>query len=235
VIIDGGNSYYRDDIRRAARLSAANIHYVGCVTSGGIWGFERGYCLMIGGDDTVVERLDPIWRTVAPGKGTAAPAPGRNRPDGTAEQGYLYRGPSGAGHFVKMVHNGVEYGMTAAIAEGLSIIERAEVGRREQSIDAESTPLRDPGFYPYDIDVADVAEAWRRRSVIGSWRVELTGDSACCIARSRPLPRPSFGLRRRTLDSDRGHRGGGTGRGDLDRAQRTLPIPQSGRYADKLL
>lgn len=177
VIIDGGNSYYRDDITRAAQLQPKGIHYVDCGTSGGVWGLERGYCLMIGGEDAPVERLDPIWRTIAPGAGDVDPTPGRNRPDGTAQDGYLHCGPNGAGHFVKMVHNGIEYGMMAAIAEGLSIIEHADAGLHEQEIDAETTPLREPEYYSYEIDVAEVAEVWRRGSVIGSWLVDLTASA----------------------------------------------------------
>ena len=173
AVIDGGNSYYRDDIVRAAQLKERGIHYLDCGTSGGVWGRDRGYSLMIGGEDAVVQRLDPIWSAIAPGAGDVAPTPGR-KPGGTAQNGYLHCGPSGAGHFVKMVHNGVEYGMMAAIAEGLSIIRNADVGLRSQEIDAETTPLRDPQFYQYDIDVAEVAEVWRRGSVVGSWLVDLT-------------------------------------------------------------
>ena len=173
AVIDGGNSYYRDDIVRAAQLKERGIHYLDCGTSGGVWGRDRGYSLMIGGEDAVVQRLDPIWSAIAPGAGDVAPTPGR-KPGGTAQNGYLHCGPSGAGHFVKMVHNGVEYGMMAAIAEGLSIIRNADVGLRSQEIDAETTPLRDPQFYQYNIDVAEVAEVWRRGSVVGSWLVDLT-------------------------------------------------------------
>ena len=173
AVIDGGNSYYRDDIARAAQLKERGIHYLDCGTSGGVWGRDRGYSLMIGGEDAVVQRLDPIWSAIAPGAGDVAPTPGR-KPGGTAQNGYLHCGPSGAGHFVKMVHNGVEYGMMAAIAEGLSIIRNADVGLRSQEIDAETTPLRDPQFYQYDIDVAEVAEVWRRGSVVGAWLVDLT-------------------------------------------------------------
>ncbi|WP_454296463.1 phosphogluconate dehydrogenase (NAD(+)-dependent, decarboxylating) [Salana multivorans] len=173
TIIDGGNSYYRDDITRAAQLAERGIHYVDCGTSGGVWGLERGYCLMIGGEDDVVARLDPIWATVAPGPGDAEPTPGRE-PGGTAHRGYLHCGPNGAGHFVKMVHNGIEYGMMAAIAEGLLIIKHADVGLRSQEIDAETTPLREPQFYQYEIDIAEVAEVWRRGSVVGSWLMDLT-------------------------------------------------------------
>ena len=175
VIIDGGNSYYRDDIDRAADLRAAGIHYVDCGTSGGVWGLERGYCLMIGGEDATVAHLDPIFKTIAPGEGSAEPTPGRSVADSTAPHGYLHCGPNGAGHFVKMVHNGIEYGMMAAIAEGLSIIKHADVGLvGQQESDAETTPLRDPEAYRYTIDVGEVAEVWRRGSVVSSWLVDLT-------------------------------------------------------------
>jgi 6-phosphogluconate dehydrogenase len=177
ILIDGGNSYYRDDIHRAAALKEKGIHYVDCGTSGGVWGLERGFCLMIGGEDAVVTHLDPIFRTIAPGVGSAEPTPHRTRTDGTAQDGYLHCGPNGAGHFVKMVHNGIEYGMMAAIAEGLSIIKHANIGLHEGEIDAETTPLRDPWAYQYEIDVAEVAEVWRRGSVVGSWLVDLTADA----------------------------------------------------------
>nr|WP_174857597.1 decarboxylating 6-phosphogluconate dehydrogenase [Streptomyces lydicus] len=177
ILIDGGNSYYRDDITRAKRLADKSLHYVDCGTSGGVWGLERGYCLMIGGEDEVVAHLDPIFKTIAPGEGSAEPTPSRTRTDGTAPRGYLHCGPNGAGHFVKMVHNGVEYGMMAAIAEGLSIIKRANAGKSRQEVDAETTPLRDPWAYQYDIDVGEVAEVWRRGSVVGSWLVDLTADA----------------------------------------------------------
>ncbi len=177
VIIDGGNSYYRDDITRAKQLRAAQIHYVDCGTSGGVWGLERGYCLMIGGETAAVERLDPIFKTIAPGAGTAEPTPGRTSTGGTAPDGYLHCGPNGAGHFVKMVHNGIEYGMMAAIAEGLSVIKHANAGKLAQVVDAETTPLRDPWAYQYDIDVAEVAELWRRGSVVSSWLMDLTADA----------------------------------------------------------
>jgi 6-phosphogluconate dehydrogenase len=177
IVIDGGNSYYRDDIHRAAALREKGIHYVDCGTSGGVWGLERGFCLMIGGEDAAVSHLDPIFRTIAPGAGSAEPTPHRTRTDGTAQDGYLHCGPNGAGHFVKMVHNGIEYGMMAAIAEGLSIIKHANVGLHEGEIDAETTPLRDPWAYQYEIDVAEVAEVWRRGSVVGSWLVDLTADA----------------------------------------------------------
>jgi 6-phosphogluconate dehydrogenase len=184
TVIDGGNSYYRDDIARAAQLAPAAIHYVDCGTSGGVWGLDRGYCLMIGGEPEPVQRLDPLFKTIAPGEASAAPTPGRTRPDGTAPHGYLHCGPSGAGHFVKMVHNGIEYGMMASIAEGLSIIAHANAGKQAREVDAETTPLRDPEAYQYDIDVAEVAEVWRRGSVVGSWLIDLIADA---MARSPQL------------------------------------------------
>ncbi len=183
IVIDGGNSYYRDDITRARDLRRHGIHYIDCGTSGGVWGLDRGYCLMIGGEDEPVSRLDPIFKTIAPGKGSAEPTPGL-QPGGTAEQGYLHCGPNGAGHFVKMVHNGVEYGMMAAIAEGLSIIKSADVGLHQAEIDAETAPLRDPWAYEYTIDPAEVAEVWRRGSVVSSWLVDLT---AAAFAKSPDL------------------------------------------------
>lgn len=184
TIIDGGNSYYHDDIARSHQLGDRGIHYVDCGTSGGVWGLERGYCLMIGGEEAVVSRLAPVWSSIAPGAEAAAPTPGRDRPGSTAHEGYLHCGPVGAGHFVKMVHNGVEYGMMAAIAEGLSIIRHADIGDSPPEVDAETAPLRHPELYRYAIDVAEVAEVWRRGSVIGSWLVDLTADA---LARSPDL------------------------------------------------
>jgi len=172
TIIDGGNSYYVDDIRRAKEL--AGIHYVDVGTSGGVWGLERGYCMMIGGETEVVQRLDPIFATLAPGIGDIARTPGREKLGGSAEQGYLHCGPNGAGHFVKMVHNGIEYGIMAAYAEGLSVLRSANVGKQEGQIDAETTPLRDPEHYQYDLDLKNIAEVWRRGSVIASWLLDLT-------------------------------------------------------------
>ncbi|MGD0555099.1 MAG: phosphogluconate dehydrogenase (NAD(+)-dependent, decarboxylating) [Streptosporangiaceae bacterium] len=172
TVIDGGNTYYRDDIDRAKAVAAHGLHYVDVGTSGGVWGLERGYSLMIGGDDAAVARLDPIFKTIAPGESSAPVTPGR-KPGGTAQQGYLHCGPAGAGHFVKMVHNGVEYGMMASIAEGLSIIKHADIGLHQQEIDAETTPLRTPEAYQYEINVSDVAEVWRRGSVVSSWLVDL--------------------------------------------------------------
>jgi 6-phosphogluconate dehydrogenase len=177
MVIDGGNSYYRDDLARAKQLGERGIHFLDCGTSGGVWGLDRGYCLMIGGEEEQVNHLDPIWKTIAPGEGDAEPTPGRKKGEGTAQHGYLHCGPNGAGHFVKMVHNGVEYGMMAAIAEGLSIIHHADIGMHQQEIDAETTPLREPEYYQYDIDVSEVAEVWRRGSVVSSWLVDLTADA----------------------------------------------------------
>jgi 6-phosphogluconate dehydrogenase len=174
VVVDGGNSYYRDDVARAQRLASRGLHYVDCGTSGGVWGLERGYCLMIGGEPDVVRRLDPLFATLAPGVAAAARTPGREHRTGTAELGYLHCGPNGAGHFVKMVHNGIEYGLMAAYAEGFNILRHANVGTQARSVDAETTPLRHPEHYQYDLDLADVAEVWRRGSVIGSWLLDLT-------------------------------------------------------------
>jgi 6-phosphogluconate dehydrogenase len=174
ILIDGGNSYYVDDIRRAKELALKRIHYVDVGTSGGVWGLERGYCMMIGGDARVVKHLDPIFSTLAPGVGDVPRTPGREKFDGTAEQGYLHCGPNGAGHFVKMVHNGIEYGLMAAYAEGLSILRDANVGKEQHVIDAETTPLRDPEHYQYDLNLRDIAEVWRRGSVIASWLLDLT-------------------------------------------------------------
>jgi 6-phosphogluconate dehydrogenase len=177
TLIDGGNSYYVDDIRRAKELAPKGIHYMDVGTSGGVWGLERGYCMMIGGETEIVNRLDPILATLAPGIGDIARTPGREKLGGTAEQGYLHCGPNGAGHFVKMVHNGIEYGIMAAYAEGLGILRDANIGKKQNEIDAETTPLRDPGHYQYDLNLTDVAEVWRRGSVIASWLLDLTADA----------------------------------------------------------
>ncbi|HEY6411447.1 MAG TPA: decarboxylating 6-phosphogluconate dehydrogenase [Ktedonobacteraceae bacterium] len=177
IVIDGGNSYYHDDIRRAAELKPKGIHYVDVGTSGGVWGLERGYCLMIGGEDEIIKHLDPIFSTLAPGVNAASRTAGRENMGGTAEQGYLHCGPNGAGHFVKMVHNGIEYGIMAAYAEGLNIIRNANVGKKQQMIDAETSPLRNPEYYQYDINLPDVAEVWRRGSVVGSWLLDLTASA----------------------------------------------------------
>lgn len=177
IIIDGGNSYYIDDIRRAEELKAKGIHYVDVGTSGGVWGLERGYCEMIGGEDNIVKHLDPIFKTLAPGRGNIDRTPGREKVGGTAEEGYLHCGPSGAGHFVKMVHNGIEYGIMAAYAEGMNILHHANVGKKGRTVDAETTPLRSPEHYQYDLNLPDVAEVWRRGSVIASWLLDLTAIS----------------------------------------------------------
>jgi len=178
ILIDGGNSYYVDDLRRAKQLAPQKIHYVDVGTSGGVWGLERGYCMMIGGETEVVQRLGPIFAALAPGTGDIPRTPGRDQIDGTAEQGYLHCGPNGAGHFVKMVHNGIEYGVMAAYAEGLSILRKANVGKQTNvAVDAETTPLRDPGEYQYDMNLRDIAEVWRRGSVIASWLLDLTASA----------------------------------------------------------
>jgi 6-phosphogluconate dehydrogenase len=177
TIIDGGNSYYRDDIARAKRLSGRGIHLIDCGTSGGVWGLDRGYCLMIGGDDSAVDRLKPIFATIAPGVGAAERTPGRTGEPSSAEQGYLHCGPNGAGHFVKMVHNGIEYGMMAAFAEGFNVLRNANAGKKTVSDDAETAPLEQPEFYQFDIDTTAVAEVWRRGSVVGSWLLDLTAEA----------------------------------------------------------
>ena len=177
IIIDGGNSYYRDDIDRAKELKAKGVHYVDVGTSGGVFGLERGFCLMIGGEDDVVEHLDPIFKTIAPGMDSAPRTPGKEGEPSPAENGYLHCGPHGAGHFVKMVHNGIEYGLMAAYAEGLNILHHANAGLHQQEIDAETAPLRDPEYYQYEIDTADVAEVWRRGSVVASWLLDLTAHA----------------------------------------------------------
>jgi 6-phosphogluconate dehydrogenase len=177
IIIDGGNSYYVDDIRRARELAAKGIHYVDVGTSGGVWGRERGYCLMIGGETPVVEHLDPIFARLAPGAGDIPRTPGRETGEGTAERGYLHCGPNGAGHFVKMVHNGIEYGIMAAYAEGFGILRAANIGKRGHEVDAETTPLRDPEHYQYDLNLADIAEVWRRGSVVASWLLDLSASA----------------------------------------------------------
>jgi 6-phosphogluconate dehydrogenase len=177
ILIDGGNSYYVDDIRRAKELAPKRLHYVDVGTSGGVWGLERGYCMMIGGEPEVVKHLDPIFATLAPGVGDTPRTPGRDKVGGTAEQGYLHCGPNGAGHFVKMVHNGIEYGIMAAYAEGLGVLRAANVGKQQNAVDAETTPLRDPEHYQYDLNLPDIAEVWRRGSVIASWLLDLTATA----------------------------------------------------------
>jgi len=177
TLIDGGNSYYQDDIARAKRLAAKGLHYVDMGTSGVVWGLERGYCLMIGGEPDVVKRLDPVFSALAPGRGDIPPTPGREAAGGTAEQGYLHCGPNGAGHFVKMIHNGIEYGLMAAYAEGFNILKNANIGKAAHEIDAETTPLRNPEHYQYEFNLADIAELWRRGSVIPSWLLDLTAQA----------------------------------------------------------
>lgn len=177
IIIDGGNSYYHDDIRRAKTLQEHGIHYLDVGTSGGVWGLDRGYCLMIGGEAETVKRLDPIFSTLAPGVGAVERTPGREQVGGTAEQGYLHCGPHGAGHFVKMVHNGIEYGIMAAYSEGLNILRHANIGKNQQTIDAETAPMSNPEYYQYDLNLADVTELWRRGSVVGSWLLDLTAHA----------------------------------------------------------
>ncbi|HEX7737030.1 MAG TPA: decarboxylating 6-phosphogluconate dehydrogenase [Ktedonobacteraceae bacterium] len=177
TVIDGGNSYYHDDIRRAAALKSKGIHYLDVGTSGGVWGLERGYCLMIGGEAEVVQRLSPLFEALAPGVSATSRTPGRENEAGTAEKGYLHCGPTGAGHFVKMVHNGIEYGIMAAYAEGLNVLRHANIGKDQQQVDAETAPLSNPEYYQYDLNLADVAEVWRRGSVIGSWLLDLTASA----------------------------------------------------------
>ncbi|HLK42767.1 MAG TPA: decarboxylating 6-phosphogluconate dehydrogenase, partial [Thermoleophilia bacterium] len=177
ILIDGGNSYYRDDVDRMKKLAPQGIHYMDVGTSGGVWGLERGYCLMIGGETAVVKRLDPIFKTLAPGAGDIPRTPGRDKLGGTAEQGYLHCGPSGAGHFVKMVHNGIEYGLMAAYAEGLNILAHANAGAEQREADAETAPLEHPEYYRYDLDIKEITEVWRRGSVVASWLLDLTAQA----------------------------------------------------------
>jgi 6-phosphogluconate dehydrogenase len=177
TVIDGGNSYYRDDLKRAAALQAAGIHHLDVGTSGGVAGLDRGYCLMVGGEESAVQRLAPVFSTLAPGAGSAAPTPGRQAGAGSADQGWLHCGPHGAGHFVKMVHNGIEYGLMAAYAEGFNILRHANIGRDTHAVDAETTPLREPELYQYDLNLPEIAELWRRGSVIGSWLLDLTATA----------------------------------------------------------
>ena len=212
VIIDGGNSYYIDDIRRQNELRSKGVHYVDVGTSGGVWGLERGYCMMIGGDTDAVKRLDPIFKTIAPGRGSIDRTPGREKAKGaagTAEDGYLHCGPSGAGHFVKMVHNGIEYGIMAAYAEGLNILKHANVGKSGREVDAETTPLRNPEHYQYDLNLPDITEVWRRGSVIASWLLDLTAIALLESPGPGEVLRPRLGLGRGPLDNHgrdrRGH------------------------------
>ena len=212
ILIDGGNSYYIDDIRRAKELAPKGIHYVDVGTSGGVWGLERGYCMMIGGEPDVVKRLDPIFARLAPGAGDIARTPGREKANGTSERGYLHCGPNGAGHFVKMVHNGIEYGIMAAYAEGLGVLRSANVGKQGHAVDAETTPLRDPEHYQYDFDLPDIAELWRRGSVIASWLLDL---SAAALMKDPELK----GFQGRVSDSGEGR---WTIRAAVDEA---VPVP----------
>jgi len=211
ILIDGGNSYYVDDIRRAQELGRKGIHYVDVGTSGGVWGRERGYCLMIGGEAPVVKHLDPIFAQLAPGAGDIPRTPGREAIGGTAERGYLHCGPNGAGHFVKMVHNGIEYGIMAAYAEGLGILRSANIGKRDHAVDAETTPLRNPEHYQYDLNLPDIAEVWRRGSVVASW-----------------LPGTRVGFRRGAVDDQSGHRRSGADAGPLLGPVRALQLPRRG-------
>ena len=212
IIIDGGNSFYVDDIRRARELEVNGIHYVDVGTSGGVWGLERGYCQMIGGEKDIVDHLDPIFKALAPGRDTVAPTPGRAAGSGTAAEGYLHCGPSGAGHFVKMVHNGIEYGLMAAYAEGLNVLHHANAGKAERTADAETTPLRNPDHYQYDFNLADITEVWRRGSVIASWLLDLT---AIALAEAPNLE----GFSGRVSDS-------GEGRWTIDAAiEEGVPVP----------
>ena len=224
IIVDGGNSYYRDDIERARRLEPKGIDYVDVGTSGGVWGLERGFCQMIGGPDRAVQHLDAVFASLAPKIESAPRTPGRDKVGGTAEHGYLHCGPSGAGHFVKMVHNGIEYGCMAAYAEGLNILKNANVGNRPHDIDAETTPLRDPEYYKYDLNIPDVAELWRRGSVIGSWLLDLLADALLEDPQLVQVRGSRLGFRRRPLD-DHGR----------DRRGRSRPRPVVGAVRALLL
>ena len=205
AIIDGGNSHYHDDLHRSARLKPKGIFYIDAGTSGGVWGEERGYCLMIGGEEAAVKRLDPIFKALAPSVDSAARTPGRQGEPSTAEHGYLHCGPSGAGHFVKMVHNGIEYGIMASYSEGLNILRHANIGKTEQANDAENTPLRHPELYQYDLDLTEISEVWRRGSVIGSWLLDLTAEALLKSPDLEKLFRTSIRLRRRQMDACCGH------------------------------
>ena len=209
ILIDGGNSYYHDDIRRAAALKSKGIHYVDVGTSGGVWGLERGYCMMIGGEVDVVRHLDPVFAALAPGMGTAPRTPGREKAGGTAEQGYLHCGPNGAGHFVKMVHNGIEYGLMAAYAEGFNILKHANVGKEQTGTSMpRPRPCGNPELYQYDLNLADIAEVWRRGSVIASWLLDLTAQALLAQPRARRVFGPGLRLGRRAMDGRRGDRRG---------------------------
>ena len=236
ILIDGGNSYYIDDIRRAKELTAKGIHYVDVGTSGGVWGLERGYCMMIGGETDAVKHLDPIFATLAPGVGDIARTPGREKAGGTAEQGYLHCGPNGAGHFVKMVHNGIEYGVMAAYAEGLAVLKAANIGKKAGAVDAETTPLRDPEHYQYDLNLPDIAEVWRRGSVIASWLLDLTAAALIQDPDAVEIRRAGLRLRRRPLDDQGRHRRGRAGPCAVRRRSTSGSARAARRdFADKLL
>ena len=222
AIIDGGNSYYRDDMRRAKRAAEQGIDYIDCGTSGGVFGLDRGYCLMIGGPDEAVERLDPIFKSLAPGVDSAERTPGRTGEPTPAENGYLHCGPNGAGHFVKMVHNGIEYGIMAAYAEGLNVLDNADAGKTKRLDDAETAPLDQPEYYEFDLDIPAIAEVWRRGSVVGSWLLDLTAAALRRKPRADRVQRPRLRLRRGTLDLDRGDRGGRADPGPHHRPARAL-------------
>ena len=226
ILIDGGNSYYVDDIRRAKELTTKGIHYVDVGTSGGVWGLERGYCMMIGGEQPIVKHLDPIFATLGPGIGDIPRTPGREKVGGTAEQGYLHCGPNGAGHFVKMVHNGIEYGIMAAYAEGLGILRAANVGKQTHEIDAETTPLRDPEHYQYDLNLPDVAEVWRRGSVIASWLLDLTASALLEDPSAGEVRRPRVRFRRRPLDDQGCYRRSAARAGPHRSPLRALQLPR---------
>ena len=228
VVIDGGNSYYHDDIKRAAALRPKGLHYVDVGVSGGVWGKERGYCHMIGGEDAVVQRLDPIFRALAPGVAAAPRTPGAKGEPDQAEMGYLHCGPNGAGHFVKMVHNGIEYGLMAAYAEGMNILRHANVGMEKHEADAETTPLRRPEYYRYEIELDKVAEVWRRGSVVSSWLLDLTASALRSDPNLEQFCRPRLRFRRGTLDSARSHRRGRAGAGAERRPVRTLRVARRG-------
>ena len=233
TIIDGGNTHYHDDIRHADELKDKGIHHVDCGTSGGVWGLERGFCLMIGGETEVVQRLSPLFATIAPGVDAAPRTPGRSGDPSPSEQGYLHCGPNGAGHFVKMVHNGIEYGMMAAYAEGLSIINSADAGLHSQEQDAETTPLENPRYYQYEIDTTEVAEVWRRGSVVGSWLLDLTAQELLASPKLDGVRRARVGLRRGPLDVDRGDRGGHPGARADGGAVLALRLARPGRVREQ--
>ena len=224
ILIDGGNSYYVDDIRRANELASKGINYVDVGTSGGVWGLERGYCMMIGGPEAAVRHLDPIFKTLAPGPGDIARTPGREKIGGTAELGYLNCGPNGAGHFVKMVHNGIEYGLMAAYAEGMNILRHANIGKQQHAIDAETTPLRNPELYRYDLNLRDIAELWRRGSVIASWLLDLTAAALAKDPALDQLCRQSLRFGRGPLDDQGRDRRGGADARAFDGPLRTFQL-----------